>query len=589
LRNAIDTANSTAGPDTIVFSGAATSGNLNLTLGQLPTITEALTITGPGATAVSITGMGTTRIFDLDIGGGGTFDATISGLTLTHDSGTVTGDGGAVLNEGTHLTLADDVIHGNKSDSGGGGVATDTDTNMLVLQNTEVSGNTAGSKGGGVYVTGNRAELDVTDSTISGNTATNSEGGALYFYSGRGVLNVTNSTMSDNTAGSYGGAAWVGGEYGHATFSGATVSGNTAGGGGGGLSLYIDNVAISNTTISGNTADGSGGGLYSDDISGGFSIDNSTINDNTASSDGGGVWFDSPYAPVTITNTTISGNTAVAGGGAYIEGESEGGSSVTFSNSTLSGNTATDGSGGGLYAGFVGSPVSLFNSTVSGNTAAGEGGGVSFAGYYGLNLVQTTITNNTATTFGGLYLPVNEEVVKARHAAHVQADAGNNHPEHKAAHESAQGAHAQSVTKLPVNGETNSTGTIIAGNTGTDIGAGSVVDSNHSLFGSVDAGTTVNDLGGTLTGVDPMLGPLGDNGGPTQTHALLAGSPAINTSTDPVADFTGNAYDQRGAGFLRADVVSGLVDIGAFEVQTEAPTPAPTPAPAVLITPKFTG
>jgi hypothetical protein len=80
-----------------------------------------------------------------------------------------------------------------------------------------------------------------------------------------------------------------------------------------------------------------------------------------------------------------------------------------------------------------------------------------------------------------------------------------------------------------------------------------------------------------------MLGPLTNNGGPTETHALLAGSPAINTSTNPVASFTGNAYDQRGPGFAR--VVDGVADIGAFEVQ--AP-PAPGPE-SVLITPKFTG
>ena len=138
------------------------------------------------------------------------------------------------------------------------------------------------------------------------------------------------------------------------------------------------------------------------------------------------------------------------------------------------------------------------------------------------------------------------------------------------------------MTKLPVFSETSSVGTIIAGNVGTDVGDGSIVDSNHSLFGSVASGTTVNDLGGTQIGADPMLGPLADNGGPTQTHALLAGSAAIDTSTVPVASFTGNAYDQRGAGFAR--VVNGVADIGAFEVQP--PEVVPT---AVVITPKFTG
>ena len=78
-----------------------------------------------------------------------------------------------------------------------------------------------------------------------------------------------------------------------------------------------------------------------------------------------------------------------------------------------------------------------------------------------------------------------------------------------------------------------------------------------------------------------MLGPLQGNGGPTETHALLAGSPAINTGPVPVASFPTNEFDQRGPGFDR--VVEGVVDIGAFEVQLP-----PTPEP-VFITPKFTG
>ena len=76
--------------------------------------------------------------------------------------------------------------------------------------------------------------------------------------------------------------------------------------------------------------------------------------------------------------------------------------------------------------------------------------------------------------------------------------------------------------------------------------------------------------GGVLTGpgdqinTNPMLGPLQNNGGPTFTHALLTGSPAINAG-DP--GFTPPpAYDQRGPGFDR--VVNGRIDIGAFEAQT---------------------
>ncbi len=93
----------------------------------------------------------------------------------------------------------------------------------------------------------------------------------------------------------------------------------------------------------------------------------------------------------------------------------------------------------------------------------------------------------------------------------------------------------------------------------------------------------MTDTGGTIMGQDPTLGPLQNNGGPTETMALLPGSPAIDAGPNPVPSFPTNEFDQRGDGFTR--VVNGTVDIGAFEVQ-----PPPTPAPeAVVIAPKFTG
>jgi hypothetical protein len=108
----------------------------------------------------------------------------------------------------------------------------------------------------------------------------------------------------------------------------------------------------------------------------------------------------------------------------------------------------------------------------------------------------------------------------------------------------------------------------------------------HSIVNVVGVGNvkslgcnlSSDDGGGYLTGpgdqinTDPMLGPLQDNGGPTFTHALLPGSPAINAG-DP--NFVSPPdYDQRGPGYIR--VRKGRIDIGSFEVQTE-PTPTPRP------------
>ena len=91
--------------------------------------------------------------------------------------------------------------------------------------------------------------------------------------------------------------------------------------------------------------------------------------------------------------------------------------------------------------------------------------------------------------------------------------------------------------------------------------------------------------GGYLNGPDdqintePLLGPLQDNGGPTLTHALLPGSPAIDAG-DP--NFTPPPfYDQRGTGYDR--VKNGRIDVGSFEVQTP-PTPTPTPTATATAT-----
>jgi hypothetical protein len=317
----------------------------------------------------------------------------------------------------------------------------------------------------------------------------------------------------------------------------------------------------------------------------GVTIERSVISGNESTDDaGGGISLYSETAPVTITDTTISGNTAAdGGGGVYIYGD--GTAPISIYSSTISGNTASDGWGGGLYSGFQESPVSLFNSTVSGNTASEEGGGISFNGYYGLSLVQSTITANSATTFGGLYIPgalTTGASVSGREGKHTARPQSTDRPgkrnEGVRAH-----SHGHAGAQAAVASETTSTGTIIAGNQGTDIGPGSTVHSDHSLLGTVASGTTIDDKGGTLLGANPLLGPLADNGGPTQTHALLTGSPAINASTNPVASFTGNAYDQRGPGFVR--VADGVADIGAFEVQ---PPAGPVPEP-IVITPKFTG
>jgi hypothetical protein len=87
----------------------------------------------------------------------------------------------------------------------------------------------------------------------------------------------------------------------------------------------------------------------------------------------------------------------------------------------------------------------------------------------------------------------------------------------------------------------------------------------NSLVESTAGTTFAAGSANNLAGVDPLLGPLANNGGPTKTHALLPGSPAINHGANPA----GLTFDQRGSPFLRA--FGGGVDIGAFELILDAP------------------
>jgi hypothetical protein len=131
--------------------------------------------------------------------------------------------------------------------------------------------------------------------------------------------------------------------------------------------------------------------------------------------------------------------------------------------------------------------------------------------------------------------------------------------------------------------------TLIAGNfngaTGTtrdDIAGAVDPGGDYNLIGDGSAMTGLhNGVNGNLVGsadnpIDPLLGPLADNGGPTLTHALLSGSPAIDAGNNAYA----TDWDQRGPGFRR--IVNGIIDIGAFEVQAHAhgrPTGQPLPDP----------
>jgi len=234
---------------------------------------------------------------------------------------------------------------------------------------------------------------------------------------------------------------------------------------------------------------------------------------------------------VHIVESTISAN-SVAGTQYALGGGVLGLRNIVIERSLVTGNTCSWGSGGVSKSEDRNDSdphsrgVTVVNSTISGNSAMLDGG---LGGLYSLTIENSTITNNTAShSTGGVYF-LGDHYSLLIHSSIIS---GNS-----AADTSVHAADLSTTINGPFSGTVH-----VAG--------------NFNLIASSDALVEVPD--DTLTS-DPLLGPLADNGGPTLTHALLSGSPAINAGDN----LYGFATDQRGA--MR--VAGPHADIGAFEVQ----------------------
>lgn len=584
-----------ASGDTIVFEVTGT-----ITLATEISFNKDLIITGPGASALTVSGGDASGIFDIS----GTSAVTISGVTIAHasadDGGAIdtTGslalnevvfdnnyssdDGGAIQIDGT-LAITNSSFTNNTADDWGGAILVTTNALPVSISGSTFSGNEAGGKGGGLAIE-NRDASTIDSSTFSDNSAEG--GGGIEIY-GSGPTSVTGSTFTGNHANDGDGGAVDLYQAGAFSIASSTVSGNDSTDQGGGLNLYeVDGqVSIAATTISGNSSESGGGGVYAAFLHDGFNLTDSTISGNHTAAWGGGLYLGYTYSFVNVANTTISGNSADAGGGgaqlwgAHLE------QTVTVTDTTLSGNQASGSGGGGWVQWGVAGPTTFANSTISGNTASDQGGGLYFYGFYGLSVEMSTVTGNTSgASTGGVYLGTSTEVGSAASGGHharsadANAASGGRGSDEQAAreprvHGAADTVHAAAVASAEI------TGSIIWGNSGNDVGEEANITFAHDLLGTIAAGIVATDGGGNVSG-DPLLGPLQNNGGATETHALLPGSPAIDAGPDPVPDFPGNEFDQRGAGFPR--IVGPGSDIGAFEVQPTAPE-------AINLTPRFTG
>ncbi|HHJ18063.1 MAG TPA: choice-of-anchor D domain-containing protein, partial [Gammaproteobacteria bacterium] len=403
----------------------------------------------------------------------------------------------------------------SNSNLSGGGIATGGD---LQVSNAVFSGNSAGS-GTGIYATGSKTTVSVADTTLSNNTGNGSGAG---IYVGNDVtLSVTDSVLSDNSQ-PY--------EYGH---NGVAIWGGT------GSTLNITRTLIDNNASG-----------YGESVFGG---NNSTINIqySTVSNSQGGTRGVQAQAGATLNviRSTISGN---LDGGLYTRGID---STLNIIDSTISNNEAHGLGSFTAYGGgaSIGGAFTISGSTLSGNRIIddGFGGGGAGAGIYIVgtgSIVNSTFTGNSnggTNSSGGAISGSSESVLIVRNSTfHANWSTW-------------AGGHITSGGSLDV------ANTLFSSGNGCNLGGATVTSNGHNI----DSGSTCGLTHATdLVNTDPMLDVLADNGGWTQTHALLSDievtSPALDAGDaticagDPV-----NGVDQRG--FTRP--WGAGCEIGAYE------------------------
>jgi hypothetical protein len=533
---------------------------------------------------------------------------TIQGATIDNNTANAANDadaqgGGGVFNNGGALTIDNSTITNNTVQGelspvdGGGGVFNDgrnTDGATVTITNTTINSNvvddtnlaTIGGRGGGILTIGsvlNTTTLDVTGGSVSSNTAPQAGGGVETNNSTTTLTNVNVSTngvdvngggvhvqaadsvtidggaFSDNTAGQEGGGLWNSSTGTMTIQNGTIISNNTANtandgidaqGGGGtfnnGGTLTIDGtsatVQIVNNTSTGSGADDGGGGVFNDgrNTPGTVTITNTAISGNEAtgtSGSGGGIL--NIEGTVILTNSTVSGNTANRAGNGI---EDNAGVLFAVNASTISGNVPgsapNPGNGGGLHATGAAS-IEINTSTVSGNSATSEGGGLWNSATGSIDVSASTVVNNSTSTGGGFH--------------------------------NDGGTFTFDNTIL---------GNNLASSAGPDC-SGSITSNDYNLIEDT-SGCTIAPQAHDITGQDPGLGLLEDNGGPTLTHLpVYPTSPVIdqgNSTGAPRAEAADRVLrkaglagtDQRGLPRMADDVsidnAGNGSDIGSVEL-----------------------
>lgn len=310
-----------------------------------------------------------------------------------------------------------------------------------------------------------------------------------------------------------------------------------------GVSTNLLDVSISGLTITGGYVAGSGAGIENDEN---LELTNVVLTDNVATNLGGAINHD--FGKLSLIDSTLHSNEANHGGGVY--GFFKTIDSLEIDGSTFSENEAAS-LGGGLFfknvdAGGVDSSAKIINSTFSGNTAGSHSGGLRIRGSSqastDVTIVNSTITGNEAPTAGGVFAYPTATVTM-----HNSILAGN------------------SVTGSST-WTTDASGNI--GGTTSSPSLNNLIGVGNTGLG-VSNGVNQNLVGTYSTPQAAGLEVLADNGGPTQTHALLSTSDAIDAGSSSAATSALSGLDfvdQRGYNRNFDDPTeTGGVDIGAYE------------------------
>ncbi|MBA4105372.1 MAG: hypothetical protein C0485_06405 [Pirellula sp.] len=581
LTEAIQTTNELPGADEINFdpslAGKWFAGNL--------TVTDDLIINGLGANLTRVGG--NFRIGEYGSSNPIKKEVTLSGMTISG------GQHGIISSQ--NLTLVDSVVSDNHVTDGlftletiGAGIlAYDGKTTIIrsVIKDNSIiaspeswgGAEVKGWGGGGIAAGGT---LLLIDSSVTGNASgqgsrqlrpsssvgAGGDGGGIL---AGGNVTIVRSVISGNSTGA--------GRNGDV---GSTIVQGSSGGNGGGLAVS-GTVTIIDSSIWGNSLGESGYGVY-----GG----------SAHAANGGGIYFTSAgNGSLSIVNSSIFQNTTPNGraGANYVPGSNGGQGAgvwatgaVQIENSTIFNNKTGDGGAGfyhhyygihhpagnagegsGLWLGGAGAKV-IENSTISGNSTgrggtdvdgakAGSGGNgacVWFGGTGTLSILHSTIANNKVGE-RGIQTPTGLGGVRGQGGGVFNSVAATavtlNH----------------SIVALNVVG-------VDAPVDHSDLAGPGQFVADYSLIGS-NAGALIvsgtgNQIGIPGTQINPLLGPLANNGGLTKTHALLDGSPALDAGNPALVAGTGGTpeFDQRGTGFAR--ILGGKIDLGSFEAASTA-------------------